>query len=439
MNSTLENYILPIGDKITKNCVMKFYKFYKETQYWPIERLKEYQLQKFTETVDTAYRKTRFYRSLYDKYSLDIKMISSLNDIEQIPIVTKDMLRKNYPENCTIKTGWPEKEYFTSGSSGRPFAVLVDNFTMSAARALMFLRANYSGWEIGDGYLQTGMTVKRGFLKKIKDKALNVKYVPAYKLTDSILDQYLELVETKKLNFIMGYASSIYCIAKRANEINFNRKLKGIVSWGDNLFPHYRSSIENQFQCRVTDSYGIGEGIQVAAQCQFGKYHVFTPHVIIEFLNDGKKCDDSELGEIYLTRLIPGAMPLIRYKVGDIGRPSPLSVCECGRNYDVIEKIEGRDTDIIYTPKGNRLIVHFFTGIFEYETTIDTFQIVQENINSINVKIKPLPGFSKDKWEKIKKQINLYGDEDLRIDMETVKEIPLAPSQKRRFIISKLN
>jgi phenylacetate-CoA ligase len=313
---------------------------------------------------------------------------------------------------------------------------------MSMARALMFLRANYSGWNIGDPYLQTGMTLDRGFIKKLKDIMLRVEYASAFDLSDQVLDMYLDFIDRKRLNYVMGYAGSLYCIAARASEVGFNRTLSGLVSWGDNLYAHYREKIEKAFKCRVTDTYGCGEGIQIAAQCgrSDGAYHIFMPHVVVEIVDeDGNPVDPGEMGNILLTRMVPGAMPLIRYRVGDIGIKCPDENCSCGRGLEMLAKIEGRDTDVVVTPRGNRLIVHFFTGIFEYYKTIDTFKVVQEERDRIKVLIVPHPDFRPEHWESLKGEILAKGDPDLKIDMSLVDGIPLEKSNKRRFVVSQIS
>ena len=90
----------------------------------------------------------------------------------------------------------------------------------------------------------------------------------------------------------MGYPGSIFFLAKRAIKVGLNHHLRGIVCWGDNLYKHYRQEMENTFYCRVTDTYGCGEGIQVAAQCgrNNGAHHIFMPHVIVEVVDEHGNC-----------------------------------------------------------------------------------------------------------------------------------------------------
>jgi phenylacetate-CoA ligase len=421
---------------------MKYYGFFKESQWWEREGLKSYQDRQLRETLRTACNQVPFYRELYDNCGIKSDSISKTEDLPKLPMVSKDLLRNCYPDGCTRNSGLPWREYCTSGSSGKPFAVRVDNRTMSQARALMFLRANYSGWEIGEPFLQTGMTLQRGFLKKCKDIFLRCHYVSAFNLSDEVLDSYLELIDRKKLKYIMGYAGSMYCLAERADKTGFNHSLQGVVSWGDNLYQHYRDKIEQTFKCWVTDTYGCGEGIQIAAQCGMnnGAYHIFMPHVVVEVVDDdGQPVKPGEMGNILLTRLDPGAMPLIRYRVGDIGRKSTDTSCPCGRGLEMLTKIEGRDTDVVVTPNGNRLIVHFFTGIFEYYQTIDTFKVIQEKAGEIIVEIVPRPEFKDVHWQEIRSEILTKGDQDLEIILKLVHEIPLEKSNKRRFIVSRIN
>jgi len=105
---------------------------------------------------------------------------------------------------------------------------------------------------------------------------------------------------------------------------------------------------------------------------------------------------------------------------------------------EILESVDGRDTDIVLTPNGNRLIVHFFTGIFEYYPSIDNFQILQDRIGEITVNVVPMKDFSKNDWERIEREILDKGDRDLKINLNIVKEIPVEASNKRRFVISKI-
>jgi phenylacetate-CoA ligase len=102
-----------------------------------------------------------------------------------------------------------------------------------------------------------------------------------------------------------------------------------------------------------------------------------------------------------------------------------------------MESVQGRDTDIIVTPSGNRLIVHFFTGILEYFSEVTCFQVLQQDDASILVRVVPGSGFSADTASRIVSTLHARGAHDMRIEVEPVAAIPVAPSGKRRFVIGK--
>jgi phenylacetate-CoA ligase len=137
-------------------------------------------------------------------------------------------------------------------------------------------------------------------------------------------------------------------------------------------------------------------------------------------------------------------MPLIRYAIGDVGAADPSSgrACPCGRGFDRMGSIQGRDTDIVVTPSGNRLIVHFFTGLLEHFQEIDTFQVVQEEPSAILLRVVPAVGFDRFHEggcaERIVQTLRAKGAGELNITVEPVPEIPLPPTGKRRFVISKI-
>lgn len=437
----LNSSVLKCADLISRQEVVRWYNFYRETQWWSRKDLLKYQNDRLQTLLNVAVQEVPFYQELYNRHGVNISSINTVEDLPRLPVVSKGELKAAYPQKCTRKTNYPAKEYFTSGSSGNPFAVLVDNQSMSQARALMLLRANYSGWRQGDAVFQTGMSLNRGIIKRLKDIAFNTYYASAFDLSDQNLDRYLEIIKSKNIAFLMGYPGSIYALALRAQQTGTALAMRGVVTWGDNLYAHFRACIEQQFQCRVTDTYGCGEGIQVAAQCPEGNghYHIFMPHVILEIVDDaGKPVQRGKLGNIVLTRLEPGAMPLIRYNVGDVGRMGLAEACPCGCGYDILEKIEGRDSDIIQTPNGNKLIVHFFTGIFEYYPQISSFRVYQNKIDELSIDIVPDGMLNDEILENIKSEIIKKGDQNLNINFNIVESIEELGNGKRRFVISNI-
>ena len=204
----------------------------------------------------------------------------------------------------------------------------------------------------------------------------------------------VQRIDQRGIRALFGYASSLYVLARHLAEHNLERPMDSIFTWGDSLFPHYRELIERVFRCRVNDCYGLGEGLQCAAQCeQHDALHEAMHGVIIEIVDHaGQPLPDGELGHVVVTRP-PWLMPLIRYE-------QVISLSSWRANARAValfdEYREFRDVLPISstTPAGDRLIVHFFTQIFEMIPEIAQFQVRQEQADAITVKYVPGHTFS---------------------------------------------
>lgn len=437
----LKNVLCPLGDHLVGHHMIRRLKFLEQAQWWDTGRLEQERKQSLGKLIRIAYAEVPFYRSLMDEKGICPENVRCVEDLGKLPVIDKAMLRAGYPKMTTRTTGQRTYEASTSGSTGVNFRVLEDNETAAQYRAPFLMALEWSGWEFGKPHLQTGMTLNRSFERKLKDFFFRCHYTSAFDLTDSALDRSLDTMERNKLEYVWGYPGSLYYLARRAAQRRWNRPLKSLVTWGDKLLPVYRTTIESAFKARVFDTYGCGEGIQIAAQCGNGPfYHVHMLDTIVELLDDeGKAALPGQPGRVVLTRLHPGPMPLIRYHVGDVAVGSKTSMCPCGRAFPLLEDIQGRITDVVITPAGNRLIVHFFTGILEHFPEIDTFQVVQETRDGLLLRIVPEKTFSLESAGRIRAALVEKGLLGMRIDVEVVAEIPLTPGGKRRFVINKLD
>ncbi len=459
----LRNLALPLGDRVFGQKMIQRLKFLEKAQWWDPEQVAEERDRSLSDLINTAYQEVPYYQEMFDSAGLKPGDIRKPEDLHLLPVSTKEILRRNYPDRITRQTGQKTYEARTSGSTGKNFTVLEDAHTAGWYRAAFLLSLEWAGWKLGEPHLQTGMTTQRSLDRRLKDSLLQCHYISAYDLSDKALDSMLDILEKDHIRHLWGYPGSLYVLARRAQQKGWNQALRSTVTWGDNLYPHYRKIIEEAFCTRVTDTYGCAEGVQIAAQCELGNYHIHSLDTVVEFLDEnGLPVQPGQPGNIVVTRLHPGPMPLIRYRIGDVGvaelnaelmsfqterqgqasqslPPVQEAICPCGRGFFRIGSIQGRDTDIVVTPSGNRLIVHFFTGLLEHFPEIDTFQVVQENPASITLRIVPFDKLHDqlcDRITAIAQRLKEKGAEELEISIELVPEIPLPPSGKRRFVIS---
>ncbi len=433
----MRHTVLPLGDLAVNQRLFQRLSWLEQSQWWDRERVEAERNQRLAALIDIAYREVPFYRDLLDEARVKPADIRCPEDLLKLPIVTKAMLRANYPHRTCRDTGFRTYEVATSGSTGANFRTREDMRTAGWYRASFLLALDWAGWHIGERHLQTGMNATRSLDRRLKDWVLRCHYVSAAQLSDATLDQHLDVIDRYRLSHVWGYPGSLYFLARRARQLRWNRPLRSLVTWGDSLHPHFRTTIEDTFQCRVHDTYGVAEGFQISAQCGHGStYHNHAFDTVVEYVNDaGDPVPEGQPGNLIVTRLWPGPMPFIRYQIGDVGVSARSRSCACGRHWEVMESIQGRATDNVVTPTGNRLVVHFFTGLLETFPEIDSFQVLQERVESMTLRIVPTALYSAESETRIKKTLHERGA-DLNIEIERVKEIPLTPGGKRRFVLS---
>lgn len=358
--------------------------------------------------------------------------------LASLPMTTKGELNRRFVDYRPRRSDFVAA---SSGSTGKNTRVWCNNPTAARYRACFMLALEWSGWQMGEPHVQTGMNVGRGWMRRIKDWWLHTHYVSCLDLTPAHAKRTLELIESQSIQHLWGYPGALYVLAQQAELMGWNRPLRGIVTWGDSLYDHYRGKIESVFRTSVYNTYGIGEGIQVAAQCGEGNhYHIHALDTIVESVDDdGHPVPPGSMGHALLTRFDPGPMPLVRYRVGDMVTLIE-GTCKCGRELPLLAKVDGRDTDIIRTPSGRALIVHFFTGLFEHYPFVDSFLVRQSVLERLDIQVVLTPAEDgKQAVEAIRSDLVARGLTDLELNIDIVDQIPTAPSGKRRFVISEIS
>jgi phenylacetate-CoA ligase len=233
----------------------------------------------------------------------------------------------------------------------------------------------------------------------------------------------------------------LYEIARVANKHNLDVKFDKAMSQGDKLFDHYTKEIETAFKCDVVEDYGLNEGIMIGQKKDLPYFYVYTPNVFLEIVDDfGNRVEDGTMGRIIATKLDGYAMPLIRYDTGDLGVMLPKNKYPLNRayNFPLLERVVGRNTDIIKTTDGKTLIVHTFTGIFEFFPEIEQFQIVQKEIDSITVRFIPSDSFTENVFKAIEMRFFELTSSSIKFKWEKVLKIEPSKSGKPQIIINEL-
>ena len=367
------------------------------------EELSRYQNKNFKKMVQFAYT-VPLYHHTYKKAGIHPDDIKSIEDIKRLPTVSKYDFKNYYPDGLVSSKIKKSKliEVTTSGTTGKSLSIYVDmvEIVNGLFGYIRFLREHDINWRkdkltiIGDfaphtaetGYIFKGIQSQFGknlFLKNIQ--WLNTNDPP---------EKVMEEIDKFKPDFLGGYTGMLGHLALLKEE-GFGQDVSPriIASTGSSLSKSLKELIERTFNAKVFESYGSTESGPIAFQCRYGKYHIMSDYVYLEFLKDGESVESREAGKVVLTKLFGNGTPIIRYNaMNDIVAPL-YEKCNCGLSGILIDKIYGREDIALYSLDGKILLPSSFGEIFSrilYElktNKLTDLRVIQHSLTKIEIKV----------------------------------------------------
>ena len=410
----------------------------KKHQWRREDQIKERQEKKIRSLIKHVYKNVQFYRDLFDSEKIRPDDIKTVEDLKKIPIITKQDVQDNYPHKTVAKGTDLKKCHIikTTGSSGTPLGVCFDNKDYNYRVALY----KYIYLESGVRWFDKIVTIraptdKREISWLSNLNILTFKNISIFKPLDDIINELI----TINPDFIITYPSMLTLLATeiRENKISGIRP-RFIIAISETLTNSMRKRLSEDFNSEIVRHYGSEEFGSMAFECKkHSGYHIISDHVIMEFLKDGKDVSFGESGEVVITGLSNHAMPLIRYKIGDIAIPLKER-CSCGRGWPLIKEVEGRQDDYLLMPSG-KIISPRMINVIENIPGIKAYKTIQENRKKITVKLVKNNHFSNQTISEIKKQIKIGClGENIEVDVVLTDKIPTERSGKIRTIVSNI-
>jgi phenylacetate-CoA ligase len=192
-------------------------------------------------------------------------------------------------------------------------------------------------------------------------------------------DHVLAKLDYYEPEYIYGYTSALVDLATRWSASGRQlKRLRAVISTAEVLQPFQRRILESAFGCPVINEYGCSELDIIACSCAAGTMHVAPANVLVESVQY------SDAHELVLTGLESRLMPLIRYRVGDIGRVSWVS-CSCGKSSLAVDGLDGRTSkQMVFLPDGRKRHCAIFNDIIDSlppGLAIRKFRVAQEAID----------------------------------------------------------
>ena len=450
----IKSHYYDIPDAVLKFCGSIFYKiprkyrygkvFYETTEFLKHnEHLSQQEINEmvdklFINTVTHAYNHVPFYKKFYDKHGINITSIKSISDIDKLPFIDKQTLLKHTDEMIADDIDKANLMYITtSGSTGNPVG-----FYQPQEMTMIEWAYTLHIWGRVGYNPESSRLVLRG--KKIRNQEnCNWNYDPLrrelscnnFDLNDDNIELYISLIEKYKPEFIHGYMSAILVIAKYIDlhKVKLTHKFKAILATSENIISEQRDYVEKIFDTRVFSFYGHSERLIIAGECETShEYHVEPSYGYCEIINNsGKK---SSSGEIVATGFLNYAMPLIRYRTGDIAVESD-NKCNCHRKYNLIKEVTGRwHQDMLINSDGAYVSLTALNIHSNELDKIKRYKIIQDKEGIVTMNILPIEAISQDDIKNIKATFEEKTRQKILFNIKIVDKIPLPKNGKYRII-----
>jgi phenylacetate-CoA ligase len=404
---------------------------------WSRDELEDFQNRRLRELIVHAFESVPYYRDLYTRLGL---CAGDVRRLEDLPLAQRAEMQQRDAGELVSRGLDPGSlvVHSTSGSTGYPFRTYRTLFEDRLLQALRLRRQFILGLRLTDvrvaitlhGHGTRGAAPDTHFYNRLG--LLRRPIVDCLLPADQILDRGSAL----RPDVLIGYPDALAWIVGQATEEHRRRiHPRFIITGGETLTPDMRKRIEECFRAPVYDFYGIHEFNLLASECPTtGLYHVAEDNAIVEVLKDGMPAAPGETGEVVATALHSFAMPFIRYWTGDLATRGPLR-CPCGAPCTTLERIEGRVIDRFTLPDGTKLHpYHLLEPLVRDAPWLRRYQIVQESVDRLVVKLVPLPGRnpSADDLQLLRTRFQQPLGPYVSIVFELVSELPPAGNGKFR-------
>ena len=428
--------------QLTERGLIKTLKHLRQTQFWPYEKIRDYQFRKIKTLLHHAYLHVPYYRDQLNKIGAIPQDIKTFNDFTVIPILTKDIIRQNFDDLKAVNLS--PKEFVpnsTGGSTGEPLSFYQDRQYETWADAAR-IRGWYhiAGCESGDN-----CAVLWGAMKDVKeDFSLWERLrlfctsgeIPlnAFNLSDERKLLFLKWCRMMKPSLLRGYVTAIKELALFLDEQNLRfPDLKGVILCAETVDDHSQTYIEKVFRAPSYNTYGGRELSLIAMGCSQGNgLHEVSENNYVEFEPIDLRGYENA-GNLIITNLNNYAMPFIRYRVGDIGIPSSKESCGCGRGLPLIKRVIGRTTDVFVFHDGTRIAGEMFIHLMK-DFTLKEYQFVQTSDSRVALRVKKNECLSDPLISSIRSTYKKYLPGSVQLDFEEVETFEKTITGKFRFV-----
>jgi len=328
--------------------------------YSPIDtkdrtEIRAIQANRLQETVERAYENVPFYREKLDDAGVSPDDIDGVEDITKLPMTTKEDFRDEYPDGLfAVEDDAIQRIHASSGTTGKPKIVSYTEDDLDVWSEVVARSLSASGINPGDtvqnaygyGLFTGGLGLHYGV------EELGATVIP---IGSGGTQRQVELMTDLESDALSCTPSYALYLAETAEEMGYDPRdlpISTIIFGAEHCTDPMREEIEERLDVNGIDIYGLSEiiGPGVSNECHEAQdgLHIWEDHFYPEVVDPmtGEPVEEGEEGELVLTTLTKEALPVLRYRTGDLTTLN-YDKCECGRTMVRMDNVTGRADDLL--------------------------------------------------------------------------------------------
>ena len=333
-----------------------------DTQVWnkkiecdPRREMQEIQFERLKQTLDRVYKNVPFYFKLFTELGTLPEQIKSLDDLKNLPFTRKTDLRENYPFGLfAVEKKQLARIHASSGTKGKPTVVGYTRNDIAVWAEVVARSLCAAGARAGDtvhnaygyGLFTGGLGLHYGA------EALGATIVPASggrtQQQILLLQDFAARVLCSTPSYALNIAFTLDELGISLDKIKLEIGIFGAEPWTEEM----RKQLEQRLHITALDIYGLSEvmGPGVSMECAEGRagLHIWEDHFLPEIVDPetGELLEEGQEGELVFTTLTKEAIPVIRYRTGDLSCLN-RERCTCGRTMVRMSRVRARIDDML--------------------------------------------------------------------------------------------
>ena len=412
---------------------------FEQSQWWPLERLQAQQLQQFESLFRHAVTTVPYYREKFSGRAA----VSSREAYRELPVSTR---RDVQDAGAAMHSSAPPAAHGpvvvtgSSGSMGQPLLTRGTGWTQLLWHAFLLRDHLWHRRDLGGKLAAIRSKTGEGRLDQWGEATLAFVTGPSVvRGLSADLDEQLQWLVREDPDYLISFATNIQMLARRSAELGLRLpRLREVRTYGEMLRPDARADVRASWGVEIVDSYSSEELGYIALQCpECEHYHVQSENLIVEVLDEsGEPCRPGDTGRVVVSTLHNFAMPLLRYDNGDyaeVGEP-----CRCGRGLPVLNRVVGRQRNMVVRPDGVRHWPSFPSESWRDIAPILQIQLVQDTIDHIEARLVLRRALAGDEGARLIAALQDCRDYTIKLTLIPVDDIPRGAGNKYEDFVSLL-